>query len=109
MGCSTEDHRLIKITKTIDWLSLSNRLAKFYSPDNGRPTKPSQAKIGVLILKHLYRLSDVDLVDLLKQIFISNFSVAKAIKFLEEAKQFEAKTYRTYKNSPASLSPISKD
>lgn len=121
-----ENHELIKIAKTIDWVSLSDKLAKFYSPDNGRPTKPSRAKIGLLILKHLYRLSDVDVevlatlkktkllkgkklicdttivsspiayptdINLLEKVRLS------AIKFLDQAKQFGVKTYRTYKRT----------
>jgi hypothetical protein len=80
-----EDHELIKIAKSIDWLSLSDKLAQFYSPDNGRPTKPARAKVGLLILKHLYRLSDKDVVDLLKRDIYAQYLCDVSLK---EAKDF---------------------
>ena len=81
-----DNHELIKISKAIDWPALSDKLAKFYCPDNGRPAKPSQAKVGLLILKHLYRLSDDDLVDLIKRDlyaqYLCDVSFGEAIKFI---------------------------
>lgn len=62
-----ENHELVRIAKTIDWVSLSDKLAQFYCPDNGRPAKPARAKVGLLILKHLYQFPDGDLVDMLKR------------------------------------------
>lgn len=61
------ENELFKITKTLDWVKLSDKLSEFYSPDNGRPSKPSRLKIGLLILKHLYRLSDKDTLKTLKE------------------------------------------
>lgn len=60
-------NELFKITKTLDWVKLSDKLSEFYSPNNGRPTKPSRLKIGLLVLKHLYKLSDKDTLKTLKE------------------------------------------
>ena len=81
-----ENHELVKISKTINWLTLSDKLAQFYCPDNGRPAKPSRAKVGLLILKHLYHLSDDDLVDLIKRDlyaqYLCDVSFSEAVKFI---------------------------
>lgn len=61
-------NHLFKIANTIDWNSLSGKMAKFYCPNNGRPSKPSRLKIGLLILKHLYNnASDSETINLLKE------------------------------------------
>ena len=62
-----ENHQLIKITKFLNWTSLSEKLSKFYCSNNGRPSKSLRAKIGLLLVKHLYKLSDVEIVDILKR------------------------------------------
>ena len=80
-----ENHELVKIAKAIDWVSLSDNLAKFYCPDNGRPAKPARAKVGLLILKHLYRFSDEELVDLLKRDIYAQYLCDISLK---EAKDF---------------------
>jgi IS5 family transposase len=81
-----KNHELIKIADAIDWLSLSERLAQFYCSDNGRPTKPSRAKVGLLILKHLYTLSDDNVVDMLKRDlyaqYLCDISLKEAQKFI---------------------------
>jgi len=81
-----ENHELIKISKAIDWIVLSDKLAQFYSPDNGRPAKPSRAKVGLLILKHLYQFSDDDLVDLIKRDlyaqYLCDVSFSEAVNFI---------------------------
>lgn len=60
-----QEHFLVKLAHKLDWEALSGSLAKFYCPNNGRPTKPARVKIGLMIVKHLYTLSDVDAVDML--------------------------------------------
>lgn len=83
------DHNnaLFKITKAIDWVSLSEKLSKFYCSDNGRPSKPSRLKVGLLILKHLYKLSDIDACDTLKENlyaqYLCNVSLEKGKQFIE--------------------------
>ena len=80
------NHEVIKIADAIDWASLSERLAKFYCPDNGRPTKPSRAKVGLLMLKHLNGLSDENVVDMLKRDlyaqYLCDVSLKEAQKFI---------------------------
>ena len=62
-----QEHFLIKLSRTLPWDELSQKLAKYYCPDNGRPTKPSRVKIGLLIIKHLYQFSDDEALDMLKR------------------------------------------
>lgn len=82
-----QDNELFKITKAIDWVSLSDKLSCFYCPDNGRPSKPSRLKVGLLILKHLYKLSDIDACDTLKENiyaqYLCNVSLEKGKQFIE--------------------------
>jgi IS5 family transposase len=81
-----KNHELIKIADAIDWACLSERLAQFYCSNNGRPTKPSRAKVGLLILKHLYTLSDENVVDMLKRDidaqYLCDVSLKEAQKFI---------------------------
>jgi len=62
-----ENDELVKISKVIDWDSLTEKLAKFYHPSLGRHTKPARVKVGLMILKHLYQLADRETVKELKQ------------------------------------------
>lgn len=57
------DHEIIQLSEAIDWDKLLEAFSSFYSQNHGRPTKPTRAKIGLLILKHLYQLSDEEVVD----------------------------------------------
>ncbi len=61
-----EKHLLVKIAKVINWDSLLKNLSKYYHASFGRPTKPSRVKVGLLIIKHMYKLSDRETVDELK-------------------------------------------
>lgn len=76
---------LYKIAQAIDWNSLSDKLAQFYCPDNGRPTKSSRVKVGLLILKHLYRISDEEAVNTLKCNFYAQYLCSISI---EESQDF---------------------
>lgn len=84
-----KNHEVIKIADAIDWTSLSDRLAKFYCPNNGRPTKPSRAKVGLLMLKHLNGLSDENVVDMLKRDlyaqYLCDVSLKEAQKFINSS------------------------
>ena len=83
------NHEVIKIADAIDWASLSERLAKFYCPDNGRPTKPSRAKVGLLMLKHLNGLSDEAVIDMLKRDlyaqYLCDVSLKESQKFINSS------------------------
>ncbi len=84
-----KDHEIIKIADAIDWASLSERLTGFYCPDNGRPTKSSRAKVGLLMLKHLNGLSDQGVVDMLKRDlyaqYLCDVSLKEAQKFINSS------------------------
>ena len=84
-----KNHEIIKIADAIDWASLSDRLSKFYCPNNGRPTKPSRAKVGLLMLKHLNGLSDENVVDMLKRDlyaqYLCDVSLKEAQKFINSS------------------------
>jgi len=81
-----KNHEIIKIADAIDWVSLSEKLSSFYCPDNGRPTKPARAKVGLLILKHLYGHSDESVVDMLKRDiyaqYLCDVSLKEAVTFI---------------------------
>ena len=81
-----KNHEVIRIADAIDWASLSERLAKFYCSDNGRPTKPARAKVGLLMLKHLNGFSDQAVVDMLKRDlyaqYLCDVSLKEAQKFI---------------------------
>ncbi len=84
-----KNHEVIRIADAIDWASLSERLAKFYCSDNGRPTKPARAKVGLLMLKHLNGLSDQAVVDMLKRDlyaqYLCDVSLKEAQKFINSS------------------------
>lgn len=61
-----QNHLLVKIAKVVNWDSLLNQLAKYYHPSFGRPTKLSRVKVGLLIIKHMYKLSDRQTIEELK-------------------------------------------
>lgn len=88
-----KDHEIIRIADNLDWVSLSERLAKFYCPDNGRPSKPSRAKVGLLILKHLYGHSDQAVVDMLRRDIYAQYLCDVSPK---EAKTFINPSSLTY-------------
>jgi IS5 family transposase len=50
-------HELVQLAAKIDWAWLDDEIAPLYS-DKGRPGIPSRFVIGLLLLKHIYGLSD---------------------------------------------------
>lgn len=82
-----KNHQVIKIADAMDWVSISEKLSKFYCSNNGRPTKPSRAKVGLLMLKHLNGLSDENVVDMLKRDlyaqYLCDVSLKEAQKFID--------------------------
>lgn len=74
------EHELIKLSERIDWEDITERLAKFYSL-LGRRAKTARLLVGLCILKHMYDLSDEEVVsrlegDLYFQVFCGTFGVA---------------------------------
>ena len=62
-----KNHPIIRIADYLDREELCNDLALFYCPNNGRPTVSLRLKVGLLILKHLEKQSDEQVVDRLKR------------------------------------------
>ena len=56
-------HALCKLAGQINWLKLERVLSKEYNHDQGRPAKPIRLMCSLLILKHLYDLSDEELIE----------------------------------------------
>jgi IS5 family transposase len=50
-------HELVQLAGKIDWERLDNEIAPLYS-DEGRPGIETRFVIGLLLLKHIYALSD---------------------------------------------------
>ncbi len=50
-------HEFVRLSDEIDWDWLDDEIADRFS-DDGRPGTESRFMIGVLLLKHIYRLSD---------------------------------------------------
>lgn len=56
------DHELCILSKKIDWDSIEDDFSFYYS-EIGRPSVPIRRMIGLLLLKHIYNLSDESIVD----------------------------------------------
>jgi len=56
------DHELCILSKNIDWDSIEKDFSIYYS-EIGRPSVPIRRMIGLLLLKHIYNLSDEAIVD----------------------------------------------
>ncbi len=48
----------MQLANTIDWAIFDHAFAKYYSKDNGAPSKPIRPRVGLLILKQLENLAD---------------------------------------------------
>lgn len=55
-------HELCILSKQIDWDTIEDEFSVYYS-DIGRPSVPIRRMIGLLLLKHIYNLSDEAIVD----------------------------------------------
>src|SRR5262252_3036978 len=50
-------HELVRLAAEIDWTWIDGEIAPLYS-EHGRPAVPTRFMIGLLLLKHIYALSD---------------------------------------------------
>jgi len=50
-------HELVRLADEIDWAWIDGELAEFFEP-TGRPGVPTRFMVGLLLLKHVYGLSD---------------------------------------------------
>ena len=55
-------HELVKLSEVIDWFSLNQEFAGFYSDVKGRVAKPIRLMAGLILLQHTYDLSDEEIV-----------------------------------------------
>ncbi len=53
-----ESHKLVLLSKSIDWDSLEERLSIYYTKDNGRPGVPIRLISEIIMLKRIYNESD---------------------------------------------------
>lgn len=56
------EHELCILSGQIDWDSIEQEFSVYYS-DIGRPSVPIRKMVGLLLLKHIYNLSDEAIVD----------------------------------------------
>jgi len=57
-----QDNELIKLKKALNWEKINSIYSQCFPSKRGRSTKKTDMSLGLLILKHLYRKSDRDLV-----------------------------------------------
>jgi IS5 family transposase len=58
-----ESHKLVKLTRQIEWNSLEEELSVFYCMDNGRPGVPIRTVAGMLLLKRMFDESDESVIE----------------------------------------------
>ena len=58
-----EDHKLVLLTKRINWDQLEDQLSKYYCLDNGRPGVPIRTVAGMLLLRRMFNESDESVIE----------------------------------------------
>ena len=61
------NHKLVKLSKLIDWKRLEEIFSKYYHPSYGRPAKSVRLMVGLHFLKYMYDLSDEEVVERWKE------------------------------------------
>ncbi|WP_245558790.1 transposase, partial [Kushneria aurantia] len=56
-------HELVQMSQRINWSGCENTFASGYASNNGRPGLPIRLQVGLQMLKHLYGLSDREVLD----------------------------------------------
>ena len=56
------DHPLVRLAEVVNWASFDQAFDPLYDEGNGRPAIPTRLMVGLHYLKHLYRLSDEEVV-----------------------------------------------
>jgi hypothetical protein len=70
-------HELVQLADKVDWDWIDGEIAPLYS-ENGRPGLETRFAIGLLLLKHIYGLSDEGCASAGSTTRISNTSTAKS-------------------------------
>jgi IS5 family transposase len=55
-------HQLYRLADAIDWAEFDTAFGKLYSPDQGRPAKPTRLMVGLHYLKFTFNMSDEEVV-----------------------------------------------
>ena len=56
------NHDLVALSKHIDWAHFENKFSCFFSEKRGAPAKPIRLIVGLLMLEHMFNLSDEEVV-----------------------------------------------
>lgn len=56
-------HELVQLGKRIDWSACEQYFGQLYAVQAGRPELPIRLHVGLQLLKHMYALSDRDVLD----------------------------------------------
>ena len=56
------EHEFVRLSREIAWDWIDEEIAPMFS-DKGRPGLPSRFAVGLLLLKHIYNLSDEQVCD----------------------------------------------
>jgi IS5 family transposase len=57
-----EGHELVKLTGAMDWPAFDKRFEGFFKGERGRPPVKTRVIVALLYLKHVYNLSDDDVI-----------------------------------------------
>ncbi len=55
-------HQLYRLANAIDWSEFDSAFGNLYSPDQGRPAKPTRLMVGLHYLKFTFNMSDEEVV-----------------------------------------------
>lgn len=58
-----ENHKLVLLTKKINWDELEDQLSKYYCLNNGRPGVPIRTVAGMLLLRRMFNESDESVIE----------------------------------------------
>ena len=56
------NHQLYRLANAIDWSEFDTAFGNLYSPDQGRPAKPTRLMVGLHYLKFTFNMSDEEVV-----------------------------------------------
>lgn len=56
-------HELVQMGKRIDWTTCEAHFGQLYAVESGRPGLPIRLHVGLQLIKHMYALSDRDVLD----------------------------------------------
>jgi len=51
-------HKLVPLSKQIDWKAVALEFVEYFCADNGRPSVPFRTVVWMMLLKSIYNLND---------------------------------------------------